>query len=218
MAERVKPKRRYDSSRRREQAAATRREILAAAQRLFEAHGYAGTTMAAIAEEAGVAVKTVYLGFETKSNLLRMLWNARLRGDEDDIPVGQRHWYQEVIEEPDPERKLRLNARNARNARERMGRLLGVIRSGGHGDADVAALWNRIQTEFYEHQRRILETLPPKALRRGLDADRAADILWTLNHPDVWLLLVDERDWTAEQWEEWFADISCAQLLNGRPE
>ena len=67
MPEGVKATRRYDSTRRREQAAATRREILEAAQRLFERDGYVATTMAAIAAEAGVALKTVYLAFETKS-------------------------------------------------------------------------------------------------------------------------------------------------------
>ena len=51
------------------------------------------------------------------------------------------------------------------------------------------------------------------ALRPGLDAARATDLLWTLNHPDVWQLLVVERGWSAEEWEQWFADASCAQLL-----
>ena len=89
MAERVKPKRRYNSPRRQEQAAATRRSILdAAAQRLFERQGYAATTMEAIATEAGVALKTVYVVFETKSGLLRALWDLRLKGDEDDAAVG----------------------------------------------------------------------------------------------------------------------------------
>ncbi len=78
MAERVKQTRRYHSPRRREQAAATRREILEAAQRLFERQGYAGTTMAAIAAEARVALKTVYVAFETKSGVLRGLWNLLL--------------------------------------------------------------------------------------------------------------------------------------------
>src|SRR3954454_17720791 len=99
MAERVKPKRRYDSPRRREQAAATRREILTAAQRLFERDGYAATTMAAVAAEARVALKTVYVAFETKSGVLRALWNLRLRGDRDDVPVAQQRWDREVIEE-----------------------------------------------------------------------------------------------------------------------
>src|SRR3990170_5355497 len=113
MAEPVKPGRRYDSSRRREQAAATRVQILQAAQELFERDGYAGTSMAAIASAAGVSLKTVYLAFETKSGLLRALWHLLLRGDRDSVPVGEQSWFREVLEEPDPERKLRLNMRNS---------------------------------------------------------------------------------------------------------
>jgi AcrR family transcriptional regulator len=213
MAEPVKP-RRYDSRRRREQAAATRRDILDAAERLFAADGYAATTMAAIAREAGVALKTVYLAFETKSGLLRALWHLRLRGDEMDVAVPDRDWYREVIEEPDPVRKLRLNARNSRIVKERAGALLGVIRSAAPLDADIGALWGRIQEEFYGVQRRVVETLAETgALRPGLDVAAATDVLWTLNHPDVWLLLVRERGWTADAFERWFADVTCAQLL-----
>src|SRR5882724_4415388 len=101
MAEPVKPTRRYHSPRRQQQAAATRAQILAAAQTLFERQGYAATTMAAIAGEAGVALKTVYLAFETKSGVLRALWHLLLRGDEDEVPVMARQWYLEVLEEPD---------------------------------------------------------------------------------------------------------------------
>src|SRR4029077_6594838 len=124
----VNPKRSYDSPRRREQAAATRRDILGAAQRLFEQQGYAATKMSEIASEAGVALKTVYAAFETKSGVLRALWNMLLRGDDDDAPVMERQWYLDVLEEPDPERQLRLNARNARAVKERIAPLLDVIR------------------------------------------------------------------------------------------
>jgi hypothetical protein len=50
-------------------------------------------------------------------------------------------------------------------------------------------------------------------LRPDLDVTRAADILWTLNHPDLWLLLVGERGWTPEAYEQWFGDTACSQLL-----
>jgi AcrR family transcriptional regulator len=128
MPERVKT-RAYNSPRRREQAAATRREILEAAQRLFERQGYATTTMAAIAAEAGVALKTVYVAFDTKSGLLRALWHLLLRGDEVDAPVKERPWYREVLEEPDPERQLRMNARNSRAVKTRAGALRPQIRT-----------------------------------------------------------------------------------------
>jgi AcrR family transcriptional regulator len=214
MPEPVKAKRRYDSTRRREQAAATRLEILEAAQRLFERDGYTATTMAAIATEAGVALKTVYLAFETKAGLLRALWHLRLRGDEDDVPIAEREWYRDVLAEPDSERKLRLGARNARQVKGRAANLMRAMRDAAGADADSAALWRRILDDFLVNQRAVIDAIDAKgALAPGLDAARAADILWTLNHPDVWHLLVGERGWTPEEWEQWFADTACAQLL-----
>src|SRR5215218_5709126 len=168
MADRVK--RRYDSSRRQAQAAATRRDILGAAQRLFERQGYAATTMEAIAAESGVALKTVYVGFETKSGLLRALWNHLLRAGRDEVPVAEQQWYREVVDEPDAERQLRLVARNARVVKLRIAGVLEVIRSAAPTDADIGALWGRIQSDFLANQRVIAESLDQKnALRPGLD-------------------------------------------------
>ena len=214
MADRVKPTRRYDSSRRREQADATRLEILQAAQRLFERDGYSATTMAAVAVEAGVAAKTVYLAFETKSGLLRALWNLLLRGDQDDVPMQERRWYREILDEPDPERQLRLMAQTSRVVKLRAGALMKVIRDAASADDDIAALWRRIGSQFYDHQRGLVEVLHERGhLLPGLDVNAATDRLWTLNHPDVWHLLVGERGWTPEAHEQWSADAACAQLL-----
>jgi hypothetical protein len=59
-----------------------------------------------------------------------------------------------------------------------------------------------------------VESLDEKgALRPGLDVAGAADILWTLNHPNVWQLLVGDRGWTADRFEDWLADALCSQLL-----
>jgi AcrR family transcriptional regulator len=214
MVEPVKPRRSYDSPRRQQQAAATRRAVLEAAERLFVRRGYPATTMEQIAAEAGVALKTVYVAFATKSGLLRALWDLRLKGDQDEAAVAERPWYREVVEEPDPERQLRRNARNARVVKQRIGGVLKVLRSAAPVDPDARALWELIGTDFYDNQRVIVASLHARrALRPGLEVDRATDILWTLNHPDVWLLLVGERGWTPEQWERWFADTACAQLL-----
>jgi AcrR family transcriptional regulator len=217
MTEAVKPTRRYHSPRRRQQAAETRRAILEAAQRLFESQGYPVTTMEAIAAEAGVALKTVYVAFTTKSRLLRGLWDLLLKGDQDVAPVAERPWYREIIDEPDPERQLRLNARNARAVKQRIGALLEVIRNAAVVDSESATLWSLIQSDFYDNQRAIVDTLHAKqALRPEVDVTRATDILWTLNHPDLWLLLVGARGWTPDQFEQWFADTTCSQLLNRR--
>lgn len=218
MSGEVKRVRRYESPVRREQAAATRIRILDAAQRLFERDGYARTTMSAIALEAGVSLKTVYLAFETKSGVLRGLWHLRLRGDQEEVPVGERPWFRAVLEEPDPERKLRLDIRNAKVVRGRIGSLLQVLRDAASADPEIGALWARIQTEFYENQRAVVEDLHARnALRPGLDVTRAADILWTLNHPDVYRLLVAERGWTSDEHEAWLAALVCSELLPRDP-
>jgi hypothetical protein len=110
--------------------------------------------------------------------------------------VADRPWYRKVIDEPDPERQLRRNAHNACVVKQRIGGVLKILRSAAPVDPDAAALWRLIQTDFYENQRVIVESLHAKrALRPGLDVARATDILWTLNHPDVWLLLAGERGW-----------------------
>jgi AcrR family transcriptional regulator len=214
MASTVKHRRPYDSPRRREQAAATRRDILEAAQRLFERHGYGSTTMVAIASEAGVALKTVYLAFETKSGLLRALWNLRIRAGRDEVPIAEQPWYREILEAKDPERQLRLNARVSCAAKLRVATVLGVIHTAAPLDSDIAALSNRIYAEYHANQRVIVESLAEKkALRPGLDLDRATDILWTTNHPHLWQLLVRERGWSPEQYEQFTGDVACSQLL-----
>jgi AcrR family transcriptional regulator len=205
----------YNSPRRREQAAETRRQILHAAQRLFERDGYATTSMAAIASAAGVSLKTVYLAFETKSGLLRALWHLLLRGERDSIPVGEQPWYQAVLEEPDPERQLRLNMRNSRMVKARAGAMLEVIRSAASGDRDIGALWSRIQTEFHDNQRAIVQSIAAKgALAPELDVATATDIVWALNHPNLYALLAGERGWSPERYEQWLGDLLCSQLLS----
>jgi AcrR family transcriptional regulator len=202
MADKVK--RRYESPRRKAQADATKRDILAAAQRLFERQGYAATTMAAIAAEAGV--------------VLRGVWNALLRG-EDDRPVDEHAWYREVLDEPDPDRRLALNARNSTQGKLRVSAIAQVIREAAPTDEEIGALWDRIQTEYRENQRAIAERLDQDGrLAPGLDVERAADILWTINHPNTWQLLVAERGWAPEEYQRWAGDAARAQLLrHGAP-
>jgi AcrR family transcriptional regulator len=214
MGEENKPIRRYDSPRRREQAAATRREILETARRLFEEQGYAATTMAAIADEAGVALKTVYVVFETKAGLLRALWNVLLRGDDGERPIAEHAWYREVLEQADPARQLELNARNSRAGKVRLGSMFELIRSAAPIEPEIAELWERIQTEYHANQRAIVQSISRKgALKPGLPIDRAADLLWAINNPDVWQLLVVRRGWSPAAYERWAAEQACAQLL-----
>lgn len=203
----------YDSPRRREQAAATRLAILEAAERCFAERGYVGTSVAEIAEGAGVALKTVYAVFGTKAEVLRGLWNLRMRGDDGAAAVSERRWYREVLEEPDPRRRLELVARNARIVRERTSSLTEIVRQATPADEQIGALWERFQREFYEiGMRGVAETLERDGAL-ATDATTATDILWTLGHPDVHQLLVHRRGWSADRYERWLAETLRRQLL-----
>jgi AcrR family transcriptional regulator len=204
----------YDSPRRRAQAAETRRAILDAARRLFEEGGYASTPVPSIAAEANVALKTVYLAFETKAGLLRAVWDARLGGEEEAMPVLDRSWFREVTAEADPARKLRLVAAQSRRVKTSSGRLLEVIRTAAVTDPEIATLWRDIEAKLLGVQRAIVNQLgDAKSVARGLTRREATDVMWTLNHPTVWHLLVRERSWSPRRYETWLYDAFCLHLL-----
>src|ERR1051326_4640925 len=215
MGDAVKPARPYASSRRQAQAAATRGEILDAAQRLFIAHGYAGTTLADIAREAGVAVPTVKLIYRTKRGVLLAAWDRAVKGGDDPTPVADLPWFKELIASPDPRDHLRLQAAASRHVKPRIGPLVEVIRAAAPSDRDIATLWAQMQTEFYDNKRATVRALRAKGqLRSGLRDSDATDVLWTLNHPGVYQLLVVERGWSLERYERWLADTLIDQLLD----
>lgn len=216
MSSTSRPRRSYDSPRRREQAAATRQAIVDTAREMFEREGYSASSITAIAAAAQVTPRTVYLGFETKAGLLRAVWNRALRGERDQAPVAEHRWFREVIDEPDPERTLRLNARNSRRFKERSTALLQVVRDAAPVEPAIAELWDRIQAEYHTNQLAVVRSLGPQALRHRLSERRAADIIWSLNHPNTWIQLSVLCGWTPAQYERWVGDTSCEQLLGPR--
>ena len=208
-------KRTYRSPRREQQAIATRLAILDAAQLMFEREGYPTTTIEAIASAAAVSSKTVYLAYASKSALLRAVWDRALKGDTDAAPVAQREWYQAMLAERDGRRQVEMIAANSCAVKQRIGALLRAIRSAAVTDHDSTALWTLIQSDFHANQRGVVEAMRRHGnLREDLDIETATDILWTLNHPDVWLLLTGERGWTPKEFERWFGRTLAHQLLD----
>jgi AcrR family transcriptional regulator len=218
MSVRVNPRRGYDSPRRREQAAETRRKILDAAEQLFSAHGYAATAMPAIAAQAGVALKTVYLAFGTKAGVLHALWDVRLGGDDQPIPVADRPWYRQLLAAEDPHLLVRAAARQSRVVKDRVGDVLRILRQAAVTEPALAELRDRIETEFRVVLAGIAERLDALgSLAPGVDVTSATDLLWTLNHPDTWYLLVRCCGWTADRYEQWVGETLSAQLLGVSP-
>jgi AcrR family transcriptional regulator len=170
--------------------------------------------MPAIATQAGVALKTVYLAFGAKAGVLHALWDVRLGGDDQPIPVVDRPWYRQLLHGDDPRLLVRTAARQSRVTKERAGDVLRIIGQAAVTDPALAELWDRIETEFRAVLARVAGRLDALgSLAPGVDATSATDLLWTLNHPDTWYLLVRPCGWTADRYEQWVGDTLSAQLL-----
>ena len=170
--------------------------------------------MPAIADRAGVALKTIYLAFGTKVGVLHGLWDVRLGGDDQPIPVTERPWYRQLLQADDPHQLVRAGARQSRVVKDRAGDLMRIIRQAAVTEPALADLWDRIETEFRAVLGGLAERLAALgSLTPGVDVTRATDLLWTLNHPDTWYLLVRQCGWTADAYEQWVGDTLSAQLL-----
>lgn len=201
-------KRSYRSSIRRGDAPAA---ICSAAHRLFSTRGYPGTSIDDIAAEAGVARPTVFAAVGTKPVILKAVVDQAMVGDDAPIPVAQREWFQEALDEPDPGRALRLHVRNTCRISERVGPLLSAVESAATVDPDVALLWEELLNQRRTAMANFATNLAGKTPLR-YDTATAADMLWALN-PDMYLRLVRDGGWTPDRFEAWLAETLQRALL-----
>jgi AcrR family transcriptional regulator len=214
MAPEVKPPRRYDSSRRQAQARLTRRSILTAARDLFLERGYAGTTMAEVAEAAEVSIETVYKAFRNKSGLVKALFDVAIVGDDQPIPMLQRERVAKMREEPDPRQKLLMYGEHLSEAGPRAGQLQLLIRSAAASDAEVSAVWDQMVQERLTGMREFARHLYQGGhLRPGVSLEEARDVLWTYNSVELFDLLVLQRGWDPDKYGRWIAEAMIAALL-----
>lgn len=210
-------KRPYHSRQRQEQAQATRQKILEAARHLFAAHGYVATTLPAIAREAGVAAATVTAVFGAKVALLDVLIKWAVRGDAEPAPLAMREWWQEMLSEPDPIRQLILYAAIARRIHERTTDLFEIVRGAATVEPEIAVLRRDLKESHLQDDRQVAESLARKeALGRGVTVEHATDLLWALGSAELYRLLVVERGWPPEQYEQWLAAAWVHALLGPR--
>ena len=191
---------------RQRQALETRVRVVAAARHLFEARGFATTTIQAIADEAGVAVPTVYDAFGSKRGILEAARVEMLA--ESQIP----ELMAEAIDEPDPGRKLDLAARWLRQQMERSSDVIRAFREGSRFDPEVAADHRRILDNRSRNMERFIDSVAP-SLAPGMSAQTATDLLWTFSNEELYRELVAERGWSADRFEHWLAQILRDQLL-----
>jgi len=198
------------SHRRQKSEPPGRPALAAAARRLFSERGYAGTTIEAIAQEAGYAVPTVYFHFGAKTAIVSYLIDQMEA--EDIVPL-----FQKSLQQANPLRMLEGTAHIARISCERWWDVYLLVRSAGRSDPALSEASKKLDSGRLYGLRLFAEALDRGGhLRVGLDARRATDILWALASEDTYQRLVEERGWTHDEFETWLGKSLKRELLRAR--
>ncbi len=196
--------RRYHAPARVAAARATRARIRDEATQLFLANGYAATSMRSIAQAAEVAEKTVYLQFATKLALLKDVVETAIVGDDEAVAAADRAWFRDLVEEPDPNRKIRLLTEATTALHERTGPVFAIARGAAETDPDAAALWAFGKRGHLADMTLIAESLVAAGmLPPGTDLAWATQVLYVTVGPETWHLLRRELGVSAEDYRSW---------------
>jgi len=198
--------------RRRERSRRTRTRLVDAATRLFVEHGYLATTIESVAEQAGVAVQTVYYVFGTKRALLDAVLDASIAGDAEPVAVLERPWFETLGSELDAATAVEHLVDAAVAILARVAPVYEVVRRAA-ADPDVGALLDRNRTGRRADQRRLVERLAAGGhLRSGLDVDTAADVVYALLNEEVFQMLTVDCGWPLDRFRQWATDLVGHQL------
>lgn len=198
----------YRSPLRERQAGETRGRIVDAARKLLETAGYAGMTIEVIARRADVSTQTVYAVFGSKTGILRELLNQVTFGTDYEDAVRQ------TMGEPDPELRLRRAAGIARKIHDAQAATFDLLRGAGVVAPELARLEEERECLRYERQEQMIASLRAAGrLLPKLSTRSARDIFWTLTGGDIYRMLVRDRGWSSQKYQDWLADTLVRSLL-----
>jgi AcrR family transcriptional regulator len=203
-------KRRYDSTRRQQQAQRSRDAVLDTARRLFLSDGYAVTTVAAIASDAGVSVETIYKSFGTKAGLVTAIWQRGLDGRG---PISAPSRSDELqASTTDPEELIRRWGELTTEVMPLVAPILLLIRSAASTDPEMAALFAQTDHQRLQRMRHNARSLRGH-LRPGLTLTAAAEVLWIYSSPDLYDLLVLRANWSMDRYRRHLVSGMIGALL-----
>lgn len=212
MPEKVKTRRKYHSPLRADQAEQTRRRILEAGFRLFVDRGYAGTTIAAVAEEAGVSPETIYLSLGGKRGLLEGVIEMAIAPDDD--PTNQEDaLLSELAQLPEARDRLHAMVEFSCRILARTRPIHAVIRGAADKEPFAAALGSRLLHERMTNQTERIRQHLGDHLRRGLSVAEAGQRYCALASPELYQLFTVELGWSAGKHRRWLTDLLATELL-----
>jgi len=184
----------------------TEEKILQAATRLFLERGYNGTTLAAVAAEAAVGARTVYVRFGTKAALLKRVVDVALVGDTTPVDVQGRPWFVLARTAPTLAERIAAMARGGKEMMARAGGVLAVAFEAAPMEPELAAASQAGREATREH----LHVFWTQAAADGLlpgsaDLDWLAETSAILTVAETYLLATRMHGWSPEQYEQWIA-------------
>jgi AcrR family transcriptional regulator len=208
-------RRRYDASGRRRAAEERRELVVDRARALFLERGYAGTTVGAVADAAGVSVGMVYKAFGGKAGLVRAVWERALEGTG---PVPAERRSDEVSGSPAPATEVIATwARLSAEVGERAAPVLALVRSAAATDPEAAGLLEEIDAGRLARMTHNAEVLAARGdLRPGLTVQRAAEAMTALS-ASLHEPLVRDLGWSAAEYTALVERLLAAALLDGAP-
>lgn len=204
-----RPDKRAERSRR------TRAKVIAAARELFVAQGYGATSLQEVADRAGVAVQTIYFVFGNKRTLFKDVVDTSIAGDTEPVATMERAWFRAACAAPTAAGLLRAHVRGTRDILGRVAPIMPLIAAAAATDPEIAAQWPGDQDPRYTVQLAAARALTGKPdARPGVTAAKAADLLFGLLSPELYLIFVRDRGWSPGMWEDWAYATLSAQLCN----
>ncbi len=208
----VKSRRRYQSHVREAQARGTREAVLDAAQRQFLQTGYATTTIASVADKAGVSVDTIYKTFGGKPGLVRAIYERSLTG-RGPVPAYQRSDEMRA-QETDPKTIMRKWGALTAEVASQVTPIRLLMRFAADSDPEMAALLKEMDDDRLKRMRHHARFLADRGyLRAGVSVAQATDVLWTCSSVELYELLVLQRGWSLPRFGRFIGDFMITALL-----
>lgn len=186
--------------------------MIAAARELFAAHGYANTTVEAIATAARVSPATVYAQCGGKEGLLGSLMDQWSSGD-----LVQRI-IEDCASQTDPHATLDVLAQGYLEIYRRSGDIVRVISTAAASVPKAADFLEVANTRHLEALGVILTPLSQSgALREGLTVENAARMIFFHFHHAQFVLASESFGWGESAAAEWITGRIAAAILRSEP-
>jgi AcrR family transcriptional regulator len=204
-------KRIYNSASRAAQSRQTQSRILTAAKKLFESKGFEQVTIDEISHKAKVSAPSIYAIFQSKKGVLLALMDNVLAAEQYNLLLES---VEEAKSEKSPRKLLETAARISRQLYDAEKTELNLLRDALILNPEFKVLENERERRRYERQEETIELMAKqKMFVKHLSISKVRDILWAFTGRDLYRMLVHERRWSSDEYEQWLADLLIQTLL-----